>query len=326
MNYTILLTILSMGCQLLFANQPLQFVSIVAVNNGCSNPNTGNITATISGGVAPYTYSICSLFDVDDCRPVPNVPASPPVNATHWTFENINYTLSANSYIVTVQDSAGHSISPFDFTSIPPFVPVTFTATSVNPLCSGQNGQIIIMAQGGSGLYSYSINGGPFSSPQPSPITALIPAGTSIVAVEDSTGCAAGSTQTITIVSPTPVTFTTSFTSPLCHNGNGSIRIAAQGGTGLYTYSLNGGPASPLLPNPLTLSVPAGTYAIALHDSNACTGGPAQTVTLTNPSQVTFTATSKNGCNGLPTGSITVSAASGGAALVTKQVLMVSQR
>lgn len=313
----IVLVLLVINCHLLVAAQPLRILSVVPQLNGCDDITLGNMVVTISGGVAPYIYSAClSSNETGICDQTFSYPAT---RKSMFTLTNLPARVPDGSfgYFITVSDANGSSVtSPtgqfngYFFPQTP--TPVTFTTNTSNPLCSGDAGSIRINAQGGNQLYSYSLNDGPFSEPLASPIDIPAGAGTYTINLKDSSGCTQPPAQVVTLNSPAPVTFTTSFINPPCFGTKGSIIINAQGGSGFYTYKINGGSASRAAPSPIIIPSDAGTYTVALRDSNNCSGGPFQTVTLTSPTDIGFTIATKNGCNGLPTGSITVTGASGG--------------
>lgn len=304
-------------CGNLLASAPLQILSAVARNNGCNDPQRGSIAVTISGGVAPYVYSVCYNFDpAGGCD---TIQASPSTNALEYTFTNLFVQQTGfSSFFVFVSDSAGSSVQfPRSLIGIqfPGVAAVTFNVASASPACVGGNGSIIVTADGGNGLYSVSLNGGAFTPPAASPVTIPAAPGTYTVDVQDSSGCPQPPSQQVTVnqSTATPVTFTASATNALCHDTNGTIAISAQGGSGLYTFSLDGGPFFPAFQaSPFSFPAPPATYTVAVQDSNGCSGGQLQTITILNPAPVTFAFTTSGSCKGLPNGSISVTSASGG--------------
>ncbi|MBK9482437.1 MAG: SprB repeat-containing protein [Bacteroidetes bacterium] len=80
--------------------------------------------------------------------------------------------------------------------------------------------------------------------PQTSPFATV--AGIYTIVATDVNGCTTSSIQTIN--EPTPVVLTASATNALCNAANGSLTFSATGGTGLFTFTVNGNTqTSPLL-------------------------------------------------------------------------------
>lgn len=159
-------------------------------------------------------------------------------------------------------------------------VTVTVTATPTSPSTfGGTDGSIAVSAAGGTGPYTYSINGGSFQAA--ANFTGLA-AGSYTVTAKTGAGCS-GSTTVTVVAPPNPcsgvtVTVTATTTNPTTGGGtNGSISATASGATG-FTYSLNGG-AFQATGNFTNLA--AGTYSITAKSSAGCTGSA--NFTLTDP-------------------------------------------
>ena len=94
-----------------------------------------------------------------------------------------------------------------------------------------------ITAAGGKGPYTYSLQGQTDNSTGCFPGLA---AGTYTYSVTDGNGCAAA-TGSVTIGQPAAITATSASTDASCHGiATGTATITAAGGTGPYTYSLQG--------------------------------------------------------------------------------------
>ena len=112
----------------------------------CYGEDTGAITVSASGGVAPYKYSISTAL----LKP-----------STKNTFTN----LTAGSYTVFIQDLNGCEFQlPFTITG--PAAPLQAAITKVeNELCaSDSNGLIALAISGGIAPYTYSINNGSYNN------------------------------------------------------------------------------------------------------------------------------------------------------------------
>src|SRR6185436_19287802 len=104
--------------------------------------------------------------------------------------------------------------------------------------CNGaSDGQITITASGGTGAFTYSINGG--GSYQASNVFSGLPAGSYPVRVKDANNCIVGGTVTIT--APPAIVASASNTPILCFGGTSTLTVSASGGTGTLTYQLNPG-------------------------------------------------------------------------------------
>jgi len=68
-----------------------------------------------------------------------------------------------------------------------------------------------------------------------------------------------------------------------CHNSSdGVITVTAVGGTGAYSYSLNGGTAQS---SNMFSGLSAGSYSIIVYDANGCSALAGSSVVITNPAQ-----------------------------------------
>ncbi|MFM2388430.1 MAG: hypothetical protein RL660_3187 [Bacteroidota bacterium] len=230
----------SVGCT---TSTSLNIITPSAVNVSLSmTPATGgsngSISATASGGTAPYLYSL---------------------NGSPFGFASNFNNLTAGFYTVCAQD-ANLCTSCNAIVVTNPTV-VLVTASVLNLACATSNlGVVDVVAFSGQAPYTYSINGGAF---QPSSTFSNLAAGIYTVTAQDLNGASATTTVTVgvsTIAMGVPaVTYTTA--SPCV----GTIAISASGGTLPLTYSVNG------LPTPSTATaLCGGTYTIAAIDANGC--------------------------------------------------------
>ena len=160
---------------------------------------------------------------------------------------------------------------------------INVMAMPTNPT-SGSNGSISASATGGVAPYSYSINGGAFSSN--SNFTGLA-AGNYTIAVKDANNCPGTSSQ-VTLsggggTCPTiVVTGTPTRTSTICAT-DATFAASASGGVAPYTYSKDG----TTFQTSATISTLAvGSYTITAKDANGCTGN--MQVTVSGPTTVSF--------------------------------------
>ena len=254
-------------------------IATTQINATCGNSNA-SITATGSGGTAPYTYSI---------------------NGGAYQASGIFNNLAAGTYIITTRDNIGCIKS----------VNVVLTATAVPSLtalasatsCGLPNGSILINA-GSTGLapFEYSVNGTFF---QPSNIFTGLGAGTYTVYIKDANNCFASTTATITVGSlPKVIAYTAAAS---CNNNDGSIFCVGTLGIAPYSFSLNG---TVYQSSNVFNGLAAGFYTVYMKDDKGCvvTTG----ITIANIAAATFTTTTIAAKCGNANGSITVATVTGG--------------
>ncbi|RYE01832.1 MAG: hypothetical protein EOP50_01330, partial [Sphingobacteriales bacterium] len=252
----------------------------------CHGDANGQIVILASGGHAPLTYSI---------------------TGSGGTFGSSNTFsgLTGGTYNIAVKDADGY-IRTNTVTLTDPAT-IAFSVNTVNNACNGTSlGSITVNASGGTGSISYSkdnganfVSGNQFTS---------LSAGSYQVIVRDGNNCQAS--QAVVLTDPAAVSFTTNAVNNACNGTSlGSISVNASGGSGQLQYSKDGG-ANYQSSNVFS-GLPAGSYSIRVKDANEC-GAAAQTVTLTDPSAITYTTTIvNNACNDGTLGSITFNATGG---------------
>jgi len=148
--------------------------------------------------------------------------------------------LPAGNYTITVEDGNGTMATPIDIQLIDPNPLDLIIIQTNNVSCYNYNDAIIeVEASGGSGDYTYSINGGTFTA---SGLFTDLVANVYTIEVLDDNACAFVSNQ-ITIEQPDPFTVDLdSLLAPECGEGNGLIIAEGIGGLSLmgeYTYLLD---------------------------------------------------------------------------------------
>ncbi len=258
------------------------------VNPSCNGSADGRLTVSATGGSGVYGYSRDGV-----------------------TFQSsAAFTgLPAGDYTITVRDRNNLTcqvVLSGIALSNPPAVSASVSAT--DPTCVNNNGSLTVKATGGDGNYSYSIDGGAtFSS---SNVFGNLPAGTYTVAVKDGKNCTI-SLDPVTLNAGAGLTASVSGTNPTgCSTSDGTITISSvTGGTGPYSYSLNG----VVYQSGSTFSnLGGGSYTIYIRDSKGCQ--TARTQTLTAPEGITASTswTAETACNAAD-GSVTVTNVSGAA-------------
>ncbi len=261
--------------------------SAITMSSTATDPNcstgTGSITISASGGTGSLQYSI---------------------NGGSTFQPGNSFTgLSGGTYNIVVEDINGCQVAGAETIIIPSAVIVASTSTVEN--CGNGDGTITITASGGTGSLQYSINGG--STFQPTSTFGSLTSGTYNIVVEDVNGCQATTTEnvglntgpTITSVADNDIT---------CFGGNdGSITFSASGVATLQ-YSIDGG-FNWQTSNSFT-NLTAATYNLYLQDGAGCQLNVG-TLTLTQPSQITYTSSSSDETCGNGDGSLTLSGAGG---------------
>ena len=202
----------------------------------CPGDSTGSLTLAVTGGMTPYTV----LWNTGD------------------TLAAID-SLSPGIYTVTIMDANG-CIHVLTDTIVAP-APLAINATVQNISCYGLvNGKILTAVSGGTAPYTYSWNGGAFTSQN----IVNRSAGTYSLVVTDVNGCSV--TDTFTIVQPLPFNISAVETDVQCFgDSTGSIAVTVLGATPPYSYYWNTGDTNALLSG-----VPAGTYTLNVGDAGGC--------------------------------------------------------
>lgn len=219
------------------------FISVQSTDASCYGLNDGFVDVVAFGGNGgPYQYSFDSLTFGDT---------------------TILDSLFAGDYDIFALDSLGClAMATFDIDE--PEEIMLFADTIVNASCANStDGSMSLFATGGNGGYTYIFQGDSTSTAVYDQLTP----GMYDVFVVDMNGCEGSATFTVGISGDLEIAVDTS-TPPSCAgNMDGSILISASGGTGEYSYSINGGP---LQDSPLFENLGAGSYTIDVFDELGC--------------------------------------------------------
>ena len=154
------------GCQgtlpIIVAEPTVLATSVSASAAICNAQSNGTILVAANGGVSPYQYSL---------------------NGTTWQGSNM-FNVPAGNYTITIRDANG-CISTQNTTITEPAV-LAANAVATNASCDGGNdGTIVVTANGGNSSYSYSIDGINFQSSNQFNVAP----GNYTVTVKDNLGC-----------------------------------------------------------------------------------------------------------------------------------------
>jgi gliding motility-associated-like protein len=248
---------------LLFTNQTPTDIT-------CNGLTDGTITLEVSGGTAPYGFSITG---------------TPPFTNVTGIFTG----LAAGNYPVVVRDANG--CVTFGSTLVisePPVISITSQVSQDIP-CFGETGSITVLASGGTGTLTYSLINNlsvVIASNTTGQFTNLLQ-GTYTVEVDDINGCGPITAGPFTINEPAELIISSSsFTQITCHNSdNGTITINTSGGTTPIQFTLfeSGNPLFSQFDNGLFINLPAGSYTVDITDANSCGPVSAGPFVIINP-------------------------------------------
>lgn len=255
---------------------------------GCAN-NDGQIVVAAAGGTPAYTYSIDGgvTFQSSD------------------TFTG----LAAGTYSIVSLDGLGCQ-GTTSATLTTSGITLTVSSTTTDPSCVTNDGSIVTSVSGGTGPYVFSYDGGSTFTAGTSPYTfSTLGTGTYSIVVEDANTCQGS--ESVTLSNATVPTETSTSSNLTCNNTNdGSITTAAAG-TAPFNFSIDGGVNYIAGTSPFTSTgLSIGTYDISVQDANGCVS-IINSITITEPTSVSHSATSTNASCGANNGIITVTATGG---------------
>jgi len=238
--------------------------SISAISDvTCNGFANGSATVQLDNGIAPYTYS--------------------------WSHNTLLNSATADNlqgglYYVSISDAFGCSaVLPVNI--VEPEA-ITTNITTQNITCFGSgNGQIIVVAEGGTQPFGFLWNSGETTST----ITGL-QADTFIITITDHNGCTVSASSIIS--EPEQILVTPDITSPVCYNETtGSILLTITGGAPDYTVQWSNS-----FTGTNNIQLGAGTYTATVTDLNGC--GVVNTYNIVNPLPMAVTDTSWITING----------------------------
>lgn len=265
---------------------PLLISSITNTNPTCIPGNDGSLTINANGGVGPYSYAISpsNIFGASN------------------TFNN----LSANTYTVIAKDANLCTVSSVYIISTPnspQIVNIVTNNASCNP---GNDGSLVITANGGLPPYQYSISTFPGIFNSSANFSALS-VGVYTLTAKDANGCTGSSTASINTQSA-PIINSVNLTNATCNPGcNGSALVFASSAFSLQ-YKVDNGAFQT---NAQFINLCANTYTITVKDTNNCAASTIININTNNTVQLNVDSVNNISCNGLSNGEIHVSAIGG---------------
>ena len=271
------------GANVLLSNPAVPVVT-AALQSAACNTNNGSITASVSGGVAPFQYSI---------------------NGTTFQASNVFSGLAPGSYTLYVTDANncfGTTSVVITNTALPKATAFTIAAS-----CGINDGTIFVTGTLGTAPYTFSLDGLLYQS---GTTFSNLAAGFYTIYIKDARGCI--TTTGVSVPNGTaPVISATATVAAKCDTPTGSITVTASGGTGALQYSVDG--VTFQASNVFTGLLP-GNYVVTVKDANGCIATKLVVVANTAGPQV-LTAVIVDAACGLSNGSITASASGGVAPL-----------
>ncbi len=258
-------------------------VASITLNNNvtCNQGCDGQATASITGGLAPYTY----LW-------------SDPLSQT----TAIATGLCAGTYDVSITDAGGCLATALVTVTEPPLlnaVVTVFADASCFGLC---NGNATVSVSGGVSPYTYSWDN-PGNSTTALTLSDLCAGINYTATITDAQGCIA--TASVTISEPPVLTGTVVGTDIGCNGGSdGSADLTPSGGTVPYNFLWSNTDVSEDITN-----LSAGNYTVTVTDLNLCTVVVSVVINEPQPLALTTTVTDAS-CN-LANGSACVVASGG---------------
>jgi len=227
----------------------------IAVTSTQTNPTTGSSNGSINAsaaGSSGFTFNI---------------------NGGAFQSSGIFNNLPAGSYTVVAKDGngcTGSATVTLVAINLCTGVTITVGGTSVNPTSTlTTNGSISATASGSSG-FTFNLNGGVF---QATGNFSNLGIGSYTIVARDLNGCTGSTVFTLTAPNPcTGVTITISsivVNNRPCEAPNGSITATGAGGTGPYTYNINGGVFQS---SNVFSGLGAAVHSVGAKDANGCVG------------------------------------------------------
>ncbi len=267
------------------SNGPTAIVT-TTTDAACGSSNGTLTLGAVTGGVAPYEYS---------------------VDGSAFT-TTTNYTnLAAGSHTIDVRDANGCIFSTTAGINNSNG-PTAIVTTTTDATCGSSNGTLTLGAvTGGVAPYEYSVDGSAFTT---TTNYTTLAAGSHTIDVRDANGCIYSTTATVN-GSNGPTAIVTTTTDAACGSSNGTLTLGAvTGGVAPYEYSVDGS-AFTTTTNYTTLA--AGSHTIDVRDANGCIYSTTATVTGSNGPTAIATTTTDAAC-GASDGTLTLGAVTGGVA------------
>ncbi|HEX7414157.1 MAG TPA: PKD domain-containing protein [Bacteroidia bacterium] len=233
-------------------------------------------------------------------------------NGVHYQSGSTFFGIPAGVYTTYVKDASGCVATRTVAVTEPPVISAVVQTISAS--CNfASNGDMNVVASGGTPGYTYSMDGENFF---PTGDFSDLAAGTYTVIVKDNNGCTYSTSSLVT--QPSAITSTVVIGNSTCGNADGNILITAGGGSGTgYQYSINGTVYNTTGSFP---NLKDSTYIILVKDDAGCVNGfHAALVSSGGPVINTVSSTNVT-CSSGNNGSINITSVTGGSGTLNYQV------
>lgn len=251
----------------------------------CAGASTGSVSISALGGTPGYQFSIDGGTTFQNTGTFTNLPAG--------------------DYNIQIDDANGcPGFFSFSITE-PPALTASISSQNDVTCPGGTDGAFIVIANGGTPGYEYSVNGVNFF---PTTLFNNLPAGTYTVTVRDANLC--DTTLQVTIAEPAAVSATVIAQTNVDCNGasTGSFSVDGSGGNGTYTYSIDG---INFQTSGTFTGLSAGTYTVTIHDIVNCSGTIPVVITEPTPLVGSIVTQTNTSCAGDTDGSVELGGAGG---------------
>ncbi|WP_076026754.1 CotH kinase family protein, partial [Cnuella takakiae] len=221
---------------------PALNITLNKTSTSACGGNLGEITINVTGGTAPYVYSL---------------------NGVDYVTSNVFSNLAAGTYTAYVMDADNCVASITDILANASELVIT-SITKVDPSNCANNGSITINSSGGISPFKYSLDGVNYVT---SNVFGNLAAGTYTAYVKDANGCTTLFTDVLSKLSSSVEILDLIKTSATSCGNDGSIEIVNSGGYSPFQYSLNNGE---YITESKFNNLSAGTYTAYIKDAHGC--------------------------------------------------------
>ncbi|MDB0027505.1 SprB repeat-containing protein, partial [Flavobacteriales bacterium] len=239
----------------------------------CNGFSDGEITASVSGGTAPYTYSL---------------------DGVNFLIDSVFPSLSSSLHTIYYKDSNDCLINESISITSPPSLNVIVDNSDDISCYGAGDGAIAISVSGGTQnivspfyFYSWTSPSNGFTSALED-LSSITQSGTYYCAISDANLCGV-TTPPITISEPVAITALSTKSDVSCFGySDGSLSLVINGGNNPYTVDWTN--PSAIIPQqinaPYNISfIEAGDYIYTITDANGCSG-PGGVITLIQPADI----------------------------------------